>query len=214
MVDEHRKLKRLFGLVVQHRGPQHQRRTVVEKRLFVNALVVKLVFLAELFGLDHADPRRFDQKARVDAAAVVAVDEVSLVFRVGLAGGLGVGVDAFGEAFEGGEVLDLDHAYHVRRLHDVADAERDLFHPLVERVGRDDVFLDGRIVDIVEKILDVHPGDRKLAGTDRRQIDLLDIARHAGPLADVGQDRVRAIAVMEHADDIFELGQRRHLDRL
>ena len=118
-------------------GAQHERRPVVEQRRRVRHRVEVGRVEAHLRHVHDGDAARLDEQAHVDAADVVALHQIGRVAGIGAARGHRVGVHPRGHGLERREVLHLLDADDVGRFHHVADGERRLRQPPLERLGRE-----------------------------------------------------------------------------
>ena len=92
--------------------------------------------LAELGDVDDGRRAGSSREAAVDAADVVAFDEKRLIARIGLAFADGVVVDLGGNRLQRRQVLDFLDADDVGRLQHMANRQRRLVQPVVERRRR------------------------------------------------------------------------------
>ncbi len=97
MINDRRELKWLPIFRVDYRNADGERRAVEQGIFFLCGRVLKLCVLAQLFDLDHFHAGRFDEKPGIDSPAVVALDQIGLVFRVRLSLSLAIAVDPRGQ---------------------------------------------------------------------------------------------------------------------
>ena len=187
----HRSLERERGAIVQ------QERTAVRRG-------VRGV-LSNLRDLHDMDPtcRAFDQEADVDAADVIAFFEERVVFRIRLGIANRVGADLDRKPPQHGEVLHFDDAKNIRRAQHMADCERRLGQPPIQRVRREDCVVARGIINVVEEPLQVVVPDCELTRRRRRHGDRCRIAcrcpRCAADRGRVGQNRVAPGRVIERS---------------
>ena len=137
-----------------NRRVQHQRRPVVEQLgRAVSRVDVRLVGSPLLDGLHgHAGAR---EDADIDAADVVAFDEMRLISGQRLAGRRGVGIDPRREILQHGQVLGFLDADDLGRAQVVADDQRRLRQSIGVGRRRQHRVADRGIVDRVEEPLQV-----------------------------------------------------------
>ena len=133
MVRNHRDVQRSVGSRVDCRL-KDRRRPIVEDLGLARQRVDVGRVLAFLVHVAHADPQRVHEDAIVDAADVVAFEQIrDVVDRIP-----GVRVHLIGDRLEDADVLDFLNADDVGRLHDVANLMRHFDQSIREGRRRQD----------------------------------------------------------------------------